>query len=113
MTKDRKLLEVTNFQKLDADELKKSVREVLVLMNAAERKVFLTNLEDEMRRTGLSIKRYLIPLGIAAAYVEDLTPNEVGHLIRFFRINVPNAMSAVARALRDCPVVAAPTPSNG
>jgi hypothetical protein len=113
MIKDRKPLEMMNLQKLDADELKRSVREFLVLMNAAERKVFLTSLEDEMRRTGLSIKRYLIPLGIAAAYVEDLTPNEVGHLIRFFRINVPQAMSAVLRALRDCSVVGTPTPSNG
>ena len=113
MTKDRKLLEVTNFQKLDADELKSSVREALVLMNAAERKLFLINLEDEMRRTGLSIKRYLIPLGIAAAYVEDLTPNEVGHLIRFFRINVPKAMSAVVRALSHYSVATTPTPSNG
>src|SRR5215510_14301768 len=109
---DRKPLEMASFQGLDADELKRSVREMLVLMNASERKVFITNLEYEMKRAGLSIKSYLIPLGIAAAYVEDMTPNEIGHLVRFFRIHVPKAMSAVVRVLGGCLVVAPTMPRN-
>ena len=106
MAKDRKQIEMTNFQELDADELKNSVREMLVLMEALERKLFIKTLEYEMLRSGLSIKAYLIPLGIAAEYAEDLTPGEVGHLIRFFKINVPKAMSAVGRVLAGCPVLA-------
>jgi hypothetical protein len=106
MTRARKQIEMPSFQELDADELNNSVREMLVLMEALERKLFIKTLEYEMSRSGLSIRPYLIPLGIAAAYAEDLTPSEVGHLIRFFKINVPKAMPAVWRVLAGCPVLA-------
>ena len=99
MARARKQIKMASFQEIDADELKNSVREMLVSMEALERKLFIKTLEYEMSRTGLSIRPYLIPLGIAAEYAEDLTPTEVGHLIRFFRINVPKAMSAVVRVL--------------
>ena len=100
------------FQELDADKLKDSVRQMLVLMKAEERKRFIEILEDEMRRSGMTITAYLIPLGIAADRAEDLTPNEVGHLIRFFRLNVPRAMPAVVRAL-GCAVLVTGRESDG
>jgi len=106
MAKHRKQIEIESFRELDADQLKNSVREMLVLMEALERKLFIKTLEYEMVRSGLSIRPYLIPLGIVAECAEDLTPSEVGHLIRFFRINVPKAMSAVVRVLAGCPVLA-------
>ena len=106
MPKVNKQIEPVGFQDLDADKLKASVHEMLLLMETLERKLFIKTLEYEMFRAGLSIRDYLIPLGIPATRAEELTPNEVGHLIRFFRINVPKAMSAVARVLEDCPVVA-------
>jgi hypothetical protein len=99
MARARKQIKMASFQEIDADELKNSVREMLVSMEALERKLFIKTLEYEMSRTRLSIRPCLIPLGIAAEYAEDLTPTEVGHLIRFFRINVPKAMSAVVRVL--------------
>jgi hypothetical protein len=52
-----------------------------------------------MRRTSLNMRAYLIPLGIPGRSPEDLTPTEVGHLIRFLKINVPQAMPAIERAL--------------
>lgn len=104
MAKEKKRIEFTGFRELDADKLKASVQEMLVLMEALERKLFIKTLEYEMFRAGLSIRDYLIPLGITATCAEDLSPNEVGHLVRFFRINVPKAMSAVARVFDDCPV---------
>ena len=106
MAKGKKQIELAGFQDLDADRLKVSVQEMLVLMEALERKLFIKTLEYEMFRAGLSIRDYLIPLGITATRAEDLSPNEVGHLIRFFRINVPKAMSAVARVFDECPVIA-------
>lgn len=106
MPKVNKQIEPVGFQDLDADKLKASVHEMLLLMEALERKLFIKTLEYEMFRAGLNIRDYLIPLGIPATRAEELTPNEIGHLIRFFRINVPKAMSAVARVLEDCPVVA-------
>lgn len=106
MAKHIKQCEPAELRDLDADKLKESVQGMLVLMEALERRLFIKTLEYEMFRSGLSIRDYLIPLGILATRAEDLTPNEVGHLIRFFRINVPKAMSAVARVLDDCPVLA-------
>jgi len=106
MAKDREQLEFASFKEFDPDELKDSVREMLLSMEATERTRFIETLEYEMFHFGLSISAYLIPLGISAKGAEDLTPNEVGHLIRFFSINVPKAMPAVVRLLARCPVFA-------
>ena len=106
MARRKKQIEIASFRELDADQLKNSVREMLVLMEALERRLFIKTLEYEMVGSGLSIRPYLIPLGIVAECAEDLTPSEVGHLIRFFRINVPKAMTAVVRVLAGCPVLA-------
>jgi hypothetical protein len=85
--------------KLDADELKSMVRDGLVSMNISEREDFISALESEMKSAGIDIRVYLVPLGIPGRSPEDLTPTEVGHLIRFLKINVPSAMSSILRAL--------------
>jgi hypothetical protein len=106
MAQDNKQVEIASFKGLDADQLKDSVREMLVSMEPVERKLFIKTLQYEMFRSGLSIAAYLIPLGIPARCAEDLTPGEVGHLMRFFKLNVPAAVPALARVLDQCPVVA-------
>ncbi len=68
-------------------------------MTMAEREEFIQVLEAEMRRANLNMRAYLIPLGIPGRSPEDLTPTEVGHLVRFLKINVPQAMPAVERAM--------------
>jgi hypothetical protein len=89
----------SSLQNLPADELKNVVRDGLVSMNMSEREDFVRALEGEMEHAGLNIRAYLIPLGIPARSADDLTPTEVGHLVRYLKINVPKAMSAVLRAL--------------
>jgi len=84
---------------VDADELKAVIRDGLVGMNMTEREEFIETLEAELRRAGLNMRGYLVPLGIPGRSTEDLTPTEVAHLIRFLKLNVPQAMSAVERAL--------------
>lgn len=106
MSRRREQIEPPKIEELDADQLKDSVREMLVLMEPLERKLFIKTLQYEMFRSGLSIGPYLIPLGIPARSAEDLTPGEVGHLMRFFKMNVPAAMPALARVLDECPLVA-------
>src|SRR6266545_3975739 len=80
---------------LDPDELKSRVRSALVSMKATEREGFVRALETEMTRASLNIRHYLIPLGIPARSLEDLTPTEVGHVIRYLKIIVPQAMPAI------------------
>ena len=84
---------------LDPNDLKSVVRDGLVSMTMAEREEFIQVLEAEMRRANLNMRAYLIPLGIPGRSPEDLTPTEVGHLVRFLKINVPQAMPAIERAM--------------
>lgn len=84
---------------LDANELKSVVRDGLFAMNAAERAEFIVEIENEMRHSGLHLSSYLVPLGIPGRSAEDMTPTEVGHLVRYLKINVPQAMRAIEKAM--------------
>ncbi len=95
----RSAAEPAKWSAVNADELKAVVRDGLVGMNMTEREEFIRTLEAELRRGGLNMRGYLVPLGIPGRSTEDLTPTEVAHLIRFLKLNVPQAMPAVERAL--------------
>ena len=99
---NRNVSEEVKWSALDASELKTTVRDGLVAMNMTEREEFIGTLEAEMRRAGLNMRAYLVPLGIPGHSPEDLTPTEVAHLIRFLKLNVPKAMLAIERALGRC-----------
>lgn len=94
------------------DELKATVYEGLVAMNMAEREEFIQTLEAEMRSAGLSMRTYLVPLGIPAHSPQDLTPTEVGHLIRFLKINIPQATATVQKVMSRFNVFAEKTQHN-
>jgi hypothetical protein len=83
----------------EADDVKNIVRDALLLMTWPEQVEFIQALESEMRRENLTITHYLIPLGIPGMSPEELTPIEVGHLVRFLKIHVRQAMPAVERAM--------------
>jgi len=83
----------------DVEMLKKQVRDGLLLMDATEREAFIQALETEMRRAGLTIRSFLVPLGIPAMKTDELTPLEAAHLVRFLRINFPQAAPAIAKVL--------------
>lgn len=89
----------TKWSALDPNDLKSVVRDGLVSMNMAEREEFIGTLEAEMKRAGLNMRAYLVPLGIPGRSSEDLTPTEVAHLIRFLKLNVTRALQAIDRAL--------------
>ena len=88
-----------SWSEIDAGELKEIVRDGLVAMNIAEREEFIGTLEAEMRRAGLNMRAYLIPLGIPGRSPEDLTPTEVAHMMRFLKLNVPAALPAIEGCL--------------
>ena len=83
----------------EGDDVKNTVRDALLLMTWDEQVEFIQALESEMRRADLSITHYLIPLGIPGMRPEELTPIEVGHLVRFLKIHVRQAMPVVERAM--------------
>jgi len=92
-----------NLESLNADELRKLIRDGLVAMEMTERVDFIRALDIEMRRANFNIRAYLIPLGIPGRCPEDLTPTEVGHLVRYLKMIVPKAVPAVERVITRYP----------
>ena len=97
--RNRAQMPSSNTASREADDVKNTVRDALLLMTWDEQVEFIQALESEMRRADLSITHYLIPLGIPGMTPEELTPIEVGHLVRFLKIHVRQAMPAVERAM--------------
>jgi hypothetical protein len=54
-----------------------------------------------------------VPLGIPARSVEELTPTEVGHLVRYLKLTVPESIRAIERAVSRYPAFAAGAANNG
>jgi hypothetical protein len=84
---------------LDPDELRSMIRDGLLSMGLTAREDFIHGLDVEMRRANFNMRTYLVPLGIVGRSAGDLTPTEVGHLIRYLKMIVPRAMPAVWRLL--------------
>jgi hypothetical protein len=91
----------TTYMSLDSGNLKTVVRKGMLLMTCDEQRQFIRALESEMDRLGLTMRSYLVPLGISAFEAADLTANEVGHLIRYLRITAPKLMPSIERVLSD------------
>jgi len=89
----------SKFASLDPDDLKNVVRNELISMSSTDRVLVVETLEAEMERANFNMRSYLIPLGVLAKTTAELTPTEIGHLVRFLNINVPGAMPVVERAI--------------
>lgn len=90
---------ISGIGSVDADDLKLLVRDGLAAMTTVDRVAFILTFERELRSANLSMRAYLFPLGISVTSPEELTPGEVGHLVRFLKMNVPKAMRVVDGAI--------------
>ena len=93
----------SRFAAMTADELKELVRDGMLGMNITEREEFIGSLADELMRDNFRMSAYLVPLGIPGTSPEDLTPTEVGHLVRFLKMILPQSIGAVERTLTRYP----------
>lgn len=91
---------------VDPDELKRMVREGLTSMTLEEREAFIVSLQSDLQSANLSMRAYLFPIGISAQTLQELTPGEVGHLIRYLKINVPSAKPVVDHLMESLGVLA-------
>ncbi|HEX5733804.1 MAG TPA: hypothetical protein VF131_13290 [Blastocatellia bacterium] len=82
-----------------SDDLKAIVRNGLISMEQAEREQLIRDIDREMDQAGLTLCSNLILIGIPAASHSELTPNEVGHLVRFIDMTAPRLMPAIERVL--------------
>lgn len=97
--RERNTVTTSSFGAMSPDDLKGLVRDGMMGMTIAERDEFIRSLAGELQRENIKMSAYLVPLGIPGRSPEDLTPTEVGHLIRFLKINVPQSTKAIERAL--------------
>ena len=95
----------SRFAAMTADDLKELVRDGMLGLSITEREEFIGSLADELRRDHFSMSAYLVPLGIPGRSPEDLTPTEVGHLVRFLKMILPQSIRAVERALTRYPAL--------
>ena len=84
---------------IDSDELKARVRDGMILMEQTEREQLIRDLERELNNAGFLISSHLIMIGIPAQSHSELTPNEVGHFVRFLKLTAPRLMPAIERVL--------------
>lgn len=82
-----------------SDELKAIVRDELILMEQPEREQLIRELAREMNGAGLKMSSHLLMIGIPATDLSELTPNEVGHFVRFIEMTAPRLMPAIERVL--------------
>src|SRR5690349_17779299 len=87
-------------ESLGPDEVRSVVRDGLISMGMAERVVFVQTLCVGMRRVHFDLRAHPVPLGIPGRCPEDLTPTEVGHLIRYLKMTAPRVMPAIDRVIR-------------
>lgn len=103
-TGKRKTLKLA-WERVDPEALKEVVRKTLHGMAAEERTLFYEKLILELEQGAIGVGAYLMILGITAS-TDAITPLEWGHLIRYFRVNVPHAMRAVSKVLGRFPAFA-------
>lgn len=91
------------WESLNPSLLKAVVLKTLNGMALEERDRFYERLLGALDRVAINVGLYLMMLGIPASTPHEVTPLEWGHLIRYFRVNVPPAMGAVAEVLDEFP----------
>jgi hypothetical protein len=87
------------------DDLKAIVRDGLILMKPHEREQLIRDLEREVSLFISPLSLHPILIGIPATSHFELTPNDVGHLVRFIDLTVPRLMPAIERVLARYPAL--------
>jgi hypothetical protein len=86
---------------LEADELRNQVQRTLSTLGEADRRALLQHLISELTKFGGQIGPSLFILGISATSTDELTPSDMGMLLRYFRINSPYIIEALAEQLAE------------
>ena len=98
----RSELELVN---ADPDYLRDSVCKALLSLPMHERSKASTKILSGLRRAGLRVRERLLMLGSSASTAEELTAPEIAALIRYVRLNEPNALQSIATPLMEILIV--------
>jgi hypothetical protein len=82
-------------------ELCDAVRGAMVAVSVEDRIAIKEKLLAALQGSRLNVGSILLLLGIHADTVEELTPSDVGYLVRYIRINCPDVIAALRRPLAE------------
>ena len=86
---------------LAPDDLRNEVQRTLSMLGEADREIWCRRLLDGLAEAGVHIGATLFMLGTSASRLDELTPSDVGKLLRYSRINTPKAIEALAGPLTE------------
>lgn len=84
---------------LEPDALRESVREALSALTDDELASWRDQLLSGLRKAGMNLEACRFLIGISEDPIDNLTPSGIAHLIRYVRLNLPEAMKVVAGRL--------------
>jgi hypothetical protein len=90
---------------LAPDDLRNQVQRTLSMLGEEDREVWCRRLLDGLAEAGVHITATLFMLGASASSLDELTPSDVGKLLRYSRINTPKAIEVLAGPLTELLVV--------
>lgn len=83
------------------DWLRDRVFKALIRISPDERSRFRDNILSDLRKAGVNIMSGLIKLGIPATTPDDLSPSDVAKLVRYVRMNRPEALMVAGASLTE------------
>ena len=84
---------------LEPDALRDSVRKALSALTAEELVSWRDHLLGGLVNAGMNLEACRFLIGISEDSIDNLTPSGIAHLIRYVRLNLPEAMKVVAGRL--------------
>jgi hypothetical protein len=84
---------------LEPDALRDSVRDALSALAADELASWRNHLLSGLRKAGMNLEACRFLIGISGDSTDNLSPSGIAHLIRYVRLNLPEAMKVVAERL--------------
>jgi len=84
---------------LEPDDLRNRVQRALSMLCQADGHVMRQRLITGLAKAGVHVGSALFMLGIPAASLDDLSPSDMGKLLRYIRFNSPAAIEALAGPL--------------
>ncbi len=96
---DAAVLKDLNGRPVSANGVRNGVYKALVKIPLKERVQLYKQLIGELEKAGINVGSRLFLLGIPATIPEELSPNDIGKLIRSVYLNEPKAMLAISETL--------------